>query len=1211
MRKLISVVLAIVLITPISVKAEVSRLEYKPGGFCEDFKNNGFNRLKIPNIPANRYLEGELNGVVLNSKERTFKAIEIKADRACIDKAELIMLQTKIKDKKKRESLQRQINSLSLQIEKANNKLKILKEEEERFANIKSNVEYELKSGDILVNKEIVDKKSSVIKQLIGLREKAEEKFAFSDDYYKKKLGPKVLEFANLMDNDPEKFNEKKIELKEKLEEEFNNIIDPFNQRQKDRKQEFKNDIARTFQLEKFKYRNKVYNEYSNQEYAKASFDALSEVITEKEIQYNKQAEDLFQAMETKVNILEKEIESTFEKNIVYNHYYTNTDDRSILLASTDIKVLDVIQSPGEVFYKRIDLLSTEMEFDTQETAENLIGLMSSLNFSLYDLIRDIDFVREIAQAIEEDDFQTLKMKVESMDMSVIGEINRHVYELEVKDFTDSYDNDTPLQELNDSILRTNFNISKSDIEYLEKQGFSADVNKIILEIARAYNGFLDFLIWKISYDSEAKLQLKKAKQIRRMALSILPILNESFASDEYITKTTKSLIKFQVLSNLEKYVNSKVKNKKLTYVLSKEGENLMDNNLLYDNYIHFRIEHHLANFAEDARRVSRGEEKNNLLSTHSIENFIGYEPAKVLDYKKITPSKRDSVLYRQVKIYTKRTRKSDMRQTIFKNIAEVDNEFSDNQETTESKKIGSYVYYINRDKRLIVKTKDEVIKELIYYNSDNLVTVRVREGIAIFYEYGYSDNLLIKKSYANAKHVWDSSSEVFYKPYDFYRKKSDNDASYVYLKEIEYSYDLKTNNVVREETKTPYNKDLKVKEYTYARDAIDNINKYTGERKRNLELLRDFELDKDFSIFYDMRLKKLPIRIEFKEKNRIVTRHDYYYDEMQDLKFIHQLNNKKSTIYLAKGVQQSFVTNKYPKILNIDQFYELEDNKAVLDGDGRILSSKSPLTLTIKNNVASIFFWEDPEVFLDKDLLIINKYNAKIPKWGRHMYEGDLYFPNKEEMLKRAQANINRSELSQYKTAEGFKYEVCGFSRKLCYDYIYWIHTEILTWTDVLTENSFYNFFHGNGAPIAFDLNYIITTDQTVRNKVFKELKNNIKQKISSKKQSGVIKISQLDITVPDIKYAYGSFEIEWSYYKGEIYLYTINPYSFNIEYANNSLENDPTKKTRATYPVYAEYNRAIIKDGASEFFLVGFGKLNYNPNTKIFDYESTYIEE
>lgn len=970
-KKLCAIVLSFQLIfISAYVKAESSRLIYKDGGYCELFKDSNYDRLVVPNIPSYRYLEGkDESGIELSSDEKTIIGLEIKKDRNCINQAELIYLQTKTNDADKRARFQEQINSLSEQIKTADLSLKKLKEVQELNANLISNIEYELKGSDIIVIKQVVDEKTKILSDLQGLSDIIFEESKLTDSYFENDFKEAIDKFK---DYDQSVYEEEKERIKNILAEKFVDILDSFHNRQESMQKEFKNALAAKLQSERFKYRNEVYQSSLSSEDAKTKYDAFLEVMDKKEELYFDYADSLFEVSQMQVTILKDHLED-FLGEYSYQSAFIDFSLFRNLIASNSSQILDIINNPGAIAATEIEAAQIKINLDASETMIKLLELMTSTDFRLLQVLKGVDAVekaKDIVSAIENDDFETLKDIINDLPDSVIDDIHTQSDEIDKKNLEDTININNIINTLDEEdipesikIAIDDFNdtnilpegISIDDMEELLESNFSNDINKLLIEVATAYQGYLSYLVFLVKKGNTPEKQLSIARVLHKKAIAVIGELENLFAADAF-GKTNK-LLRFQVLSNLNTFTKRIRESGKIKYVLSnliKQRINLYSGE---DRDLRDSISSMLAEMRTDDNLGDR-----KLLN--EMHNFYGIALANN-DSNYIS---EDSAVFRQVKQFFQRKRQGDP----VVNPLSSDGTFSAMFQVSQD---NASTYYHNPSQRYVIRKINNVIKQVVYYNSAEQAIVDVSEGIAVFYDYD-SKGRLKSKTLALAKNTFDQTTEKFVLPEDFYAKNPQKTSQNIIIRKTEWLYVGDTDVIKQRKEYTPKSASSKITNYEYLSDSLAKIQTFDGNKKLFLERLE--KIRANFSAYgIDSLLQTLVSRVEVKQANRIITRNDFYYNDLLVLEFIHEKKRKSERYVALSHINQEAVAARYE---GIDFHAELDISS--YEGVGSMFSQINP-----------VFFMDsDGSILADlKELSFNKKYDEKILVAGVNI--GDLGF--------------------------------------------------------------------------------------------------------------------------------------------------------------------------------------------------------------------------
>lgn len=797
--------------------AEGQRIEYeyRDGEYCRLFKTTyNYDRLKLPSAPISAYIRGEDQyGVELDYLDQLVLTREIKNDRACINVAEINHLIDKARSDSKKASLRKQLESANSLYSQARESLRDAIALRERILNMYENISYYARVGFekarsrlLKLQDFLIDSASSTLRQKLILNESQKERIKIN-------VANELFKLEGASDSE---ILRKKNELKRSIELKYTPILSEFEKLKEQYKREILENLAADLAKEKQKFLLKAQEDFTSSEEMEAASLAFDDLILSRKADYLRHINSLMDTASLPFDLAAGRIEQVID--------YDKLSFTSLLVAELNqskavLRVLD--NAPADNVKFRVE----EFVKEVNPLVAGLIALMHSTDFQLIQVLNMDSYsnekdknkaIAEIINALNNKNYLLLEEIIENKNELLKDKIEDAIneqkkiidreYELQIARLKridpsrlDSDENEylILLEDRKEEIQEIKYNLDQ-----LAESNLEPEVKEIILRLANAYDGYLDYLQQYFERIPSANIRFKAALTYEDKALHGISKLKERSLKYASLREKTSRLLSFDLLYNINEYVTaSKTKTDKKYYTLS----DFFNINRAPKNSI--------KSFAEDDERFYQNfeEEKRDLLKLNldsssndeweilvvsSLESFgINYNSSASQESVELTP-----VLNRESKRRAQR-KLQGLTDLSWSAYFETNDDESNIVATYSKVKTDMRNYYLNPYKNMVItelrKGKNKGIEKMYFLNDKNQVISEVSKqsgGIVSFYTYD-TEGRITGQLQALSKYVWDSENKIFKKP-DYWNKKNKK-GEYIIVDKIKWEY-LEDTNVIK-----------------------------------------------------------------------------------------------------------------------------------------------------------------------------------------------------------------------------------------------------------------------------------------------------------------------------------------------------------------------------------------------------------------------------
>jgi phospholipid N-methyltransferase len=945
---------------------------------CEEFKTH-FNLEKIPNLPLSHYLQN------VNDEDQKQNIIHnFKADQFCIQLEDKKNDLKYITDQEKKEKISLEIKTLEESLQTEREFLQKLQEKKDFLDKIDGIISFRSKFGFEEGLVFLIKKRDAVLqdieKVLVWYNEE-EEKFW---DENLTDLEKEVEKFKNY---ELDKFETEKNNLKEKLLQTFIPLKEDVYEVKNKYKQKIQNNLETSFAQDREFFLQSVQTEYTDLKEREEAIKAFDKTVTEHKEIYQKQIDEIFSVIDLKYEIFIEEIEKVLGEggdlsslNQIVNKFLVGLNSKEIL-EKMDFKAVEKVELS-------IESLLTE----TDPLVMGFISLMTTTEFNLLKLLEYDNSRSEYAEnkvlvdfltALKNDNFtevkkllgkekDIVKLKLE-VAINAQKEGIKRAYQDRINKL--KLTGEDSLIELYPENIKTETVLNKEDLEKLEKTDFSEDLKTALLEIANIYGGYLDYLISYFKNYPSSSMRLKVLKSYKAKALKGAKMLEEKILGQN-LSKNSERFLYFSLLSNLEKYVKTKLSlkdgEKQITY---KFNPLFLDKKTVTGMYF---LKQSIGNVLKEEKELEKIKQELTEEFLTLFKNKDSFEDEwnkkmvktisvliadQSLNFSQIEDNK-EVFLSENIKKELKRRAKRQLRN--FKNshlkslLKKADDQgYQMNSYNTVN--TSTHNYYFNIYTNVMIgerkRGNNKGIDELVFYNKQNQVISKIQKQMeGLVYLYRYDEEGRIKTEIlAQAKELWNKDKKRFDFP-KYWNKKDDKD-NFVIVRQRKFYYFDNSKDIKKIEYSSPLttvspDKPSKVLEkislYEDFKSPLSKLSTFYARFITNLKITWDTEKDKKI-------LKRKIGRVVVSNSEKKVGEVKIYYDN--DLIPVFLEDNNKGEVVFLKYADKNHYLDAYPDkitqkgVLNKENNLELTD---YISNDGKIIGYKKENSSALKDSLIS-----------------------------------------------------------------------------------------------------------------------------------------------------------------------------------------------------------------------------------------------------------------
>jgi len=967
---------------------------YPDEGYCSRYtksiSDGGFNfdKTQIPNPPISSYLNG------LSTLDSTILLNEIKLDQWCVQQADLENLYHRIVDQSRREQILEEIESLIANQTKTSESLRILTEKAERISKILETFKSTSAPSLNDVLKDIIDERSKIHETIINdLSEFNDQKNLFIKDI-ESTLAPRLLEFESLLD-DPDSFNQKKDQLFSKLHLSFQPIKTHINLLVDNLNSSVTTSLESVFSEEKKAFMRAARSEYSDNEEYQAVVNAFDTLLLERKSTY-------FSLVDQILNTTKYKYESFL--NLIESVIGNSNVSRAHLLASTTevLKEFDYNIKDAMVF----DVDSFVMDID--DDVSDLISLVYTTDFQLAALL-DMEpaQLRLIIMQIHNNDYSGLTTQVDSLHNDTKNKLSSII---QTQD--DEINKEYQSLELGELILSSE--LSDNDLKLLENSDFPEDVKALILEIARAYGGYIDYLLDYFSYYS-GELLVGKVKDFHAKALGVINILDSTYSTFS-LEPSSEQFLKFVLLSNIHRYVElaDSAYDLKLYFIGQKNRLDRYYNEKSIgffdqeDDQIQDLIIQKIESFKTSGDSTSYSSSWQTLIASGISDLGLNLNSQNAS-----TSSQPILNVSEKILINIKRLAKRSVRGYIDSDVVTLPS--GETVTTFHTISQGDYVYHINVSEKMMYTQKKLngtlSFYRLDYYNPKNLVEKTITAkglGVVSFFKYD-SLNRLTEELQSTAKETWNPETLTFDYP-TVWNAKIPNTNTYVIQGKKEWSYtndwtvDFDERRYAHPRFTTSPDVPSKTLKHYYLYDDLISRPSGNSTYSKYLDLQRDYY---DISNTADQVVTKSFIsRVEVLNRSKqVIKQVHFYYDNVMNMTML-QEDNESGVVFTSLA----------------NELYWLETYDISKKGNLSVPTYLDPIYY-LDNDGSIIYDHETTAHFLDPERNLMAEPIYEVASLGNMLfdiasdYNDSIAFTNalSNQIMQLVEENLSTICLSQY----------------------------------------------------------------------------------------------------------------------------------------------------------------------------------------------------
>ena len=380
---------------------------YPSDGYCTKYTTPtsqggfGYDRIEVPNPLMSDYLEG------LSANDAVAEMNRIKADHLCMQRADIEYILTKTTDETRRIQLQKELEDIIKLENDVKNKLKLMREREERIAKLLETLRALAKYSNEIGIKNMIDLRSIILDEFHQEWENSNQEL--ETQATKRAVEVKTV-MQQYMQSDPLEQQKIKTELIAKVRQEYT----VFKQRIEDNKQQiranFINTLHNQLNTEQSKFDIAVRKEIIDTDELSKTLQAYQAFRKEEEEEYTRLIDDIINASLTEIDQLSRNIEKVIgsvelpSQSQLHNQLHSKVHPK-ILLASLGIETQNIVrETVSEALTPVKAKVKDPKEFEEIKNAlQELNTLLHSAYIQLLKIMQDSQITKTVADAIKED----------------------------------------------------------------------------------------------------------------------------------------------------------------------------------------------------------------------------------------------------------------------------------------------------------------------------------------------------------------------------------------------------------------------------------------------------------------------------------------------------------------------------------------------------------------------------------------------------------------------------------------------------------------------------------------------------------------------------------------------------------------------------------------------------------------------------------------
>ena len=1001
LKKLISGLLALTLLIGLfpTPNAQAVKRTYPTDGYCTKYVTPtskggfGYDRIEVPNPLMSDYLEG------LDPNAAVAEMNRIKEDHLCMQRADIEYMLTKITDETRRVQLQKELEDIIKSENKIKDKLKLLKERDERIAKFLEALRALAQVGTAEAKKKLIDKNAVVIKEA---REALDE-FLVMESSTEGQLKADVADDLKNLKGKNSSETQKKIRSKKaELIQKIRNDYEPTKKKFESLKIKYRNEVNQKldqlFAQERSKYNTELRKEIDDTEELSKKLEAFDVLFQEKKDLYNAKIDDIFRSEEMKISHFMDKIEDVIGPVEVSSQSSWQPQTlvaKSSLIASTSN---NIVSYADDIFMPEILVPIDNFLTTSDPLVSDLISILNSPDFQLtIALNQNTKLTMKIIADVENGNFESLVKTVQGFNDDLKNNLRQEINSSMQKIEQDIVSTSREINEILDDDItkdaRDRLEMIQKDfeeqldaeielkvLEKLKESGLSDEVNEVIAEIARLYGGYEDFLI---EYFKERTLQkrllVNSLKRYKKQTTEAYKTLIEEFKKYPELRDSTKDILKFILLSSIT-FKTRKVNSTKASGYLNRNMRKIVS--------YYAKIDKKVDEKEKDLIGKAYGGVSSEMsIFDKAIMDLAGIQKIKVYGPVYLSPLKQLRIsIYAQRAVQGKKEDFSDTLDTV--GNADQTNKIR----THDIVRVKDHTYLLNKERGIVIRQKNGVSNLIQFFDDrDRLIKSLDRSGYIQFFEYD-NKNRLIKRVTAESKQVWDSDKQDFILPAFDATYKRGSKTRYKIVDKTAWKYIGAGGNVAERKEYAPKltkGRDIPTKILRYKYIFEDMIvyekgrsNDFSDEYKKNLQNFIDKDITpvkaRDYLPLFRDTISRLQI-INPLKNNKIVGTVEFLYDEDFDLEMIKGLQGrpKSDGTYADEFVSfgmlgQGSLKKKYPGVIikrkvmirddlifneyggkyKINPVYFIDSNGVVLQDVGKIEELMDRANMLVKKAV-------------------------------------------------------------------------------------------------------------------------------------------------------------------------------------------------------------------------------------------------------------------
>jgi len=897
-------------------------VDYPPTGYCDlyvapvDVGGFNYDHTQVPNYKLSEYIDH------LSTLDAMIEMNEIKLDQLCIQKADLEKKLENITDESIRTQTQDELASLLTSEERTRNSLRDAQERIERLARLLEILRALARDGNEEVSKTLIDLRAGTLEDFHDAWEGSNDQIDADFDAIIGTIEDAIGEYADLTSS-------AKIDYKETLEETVTDTYTPLKSSLNTLKSSYVSDITIVLKdkldSEQSTFESALRDEIEDTEELSKALQAYAQLRSEKEARYLALIQGILTSSLANATEIEGAIESVlgpidtaflFPEPVARTETYAFSQELQDMIRTSEDRVLPSIKEAAE---NHAAMKQVMLQLNT---------LMHSADFQLLSILKDPNLTQRAIQAVEDDDTDGLKDIVEGITEDQRDQINQQ-YQDHIDDNSDLLNQYDDLQN-QDELTDPDDNLTPDQIEEgtLNKckthPELTEDACSAIAYVASIYGGYGDYLISQFlkSYPPGG------VRLFKQRADSGLKLLKTSFTKNSSLREEEQNLYKFKFLTSLflSRYSRLIDYTQSAGYFLKISFNSEIDS-------AGRRMENFLAFLQEYS-------------GTNSSCDPIFDKAVKDLIISRTIPcSGSSNFLIATINAFRKATGMP---------LLDISSSTIANNEYQEAVQVEGYKYFHNTQKNYIIRQNTATGKthSIVYFDDNARPIVRLDDVFATFYTYDSKGQLTDKVKSDVENVVWNQAQGIFKEPSSAFRSSK---TDWYYNGDGQVSTRRDYTNTDQPE---------KIFAYHYLSEDVANRSDFTGNKRKFLDHVAEQRV-KLGNI--DGLLDTLVSRVSV--YGGTLTRHDFYYDDLFILEFIHEERGGKQRNIFLSHVDKTTVESKYNGIqrtntLDISSYkgrglFDQINPIMFMDGNGQVVSNinhiakKTPFILARNNEVA------------------------------------------------------------------------------------------------------------------------------------------------------------------------------------------------------------------------------------------------------------------